>query len=178
MTTGPMITTERLELSRPCLADAFEMLDILKHPATSRWLGEHTSEADHFTRFQRNAGSWLLSGYGSFTVRLRGHAGVIGSCGIFHSWRGLGPDFDNRAEAGWIVSHEHASSGYAAEAMGAAFAWFDANHGPQGVVCMIAPENLRSIRLAEKFGFAAMREAEIMPGETVILFERLRHGDR
>jgi len=168
---APTIITDRLELWRPCLGDAQEILDIVTVPETGRWLGQAT-HADHFTRFQHNAGSWLLNGYGSFTVRLRGSAPVIGSCGIFHSWRGLGEDFDNQAEAGWILSHRHVSVGYAEEAMRAVFAWFDENHGPRRVVCMIAPDNTRSIQLAGKLGFISMRRAQFKTGEPVILFER------
>ena len=171
--TGPVLVTERLELRQPVRADEAAMFAIVSEPATHRYLGGMASRADHFTRFQRGAGSWLLHGYGSFMVRLKGSPGVIGNCGVFHSYRGLGADFDDRPEAGWIVASDHVGKGIAREAMDAALAWFDRVHGPREVVCMIAPGNAPSLALASKLGFAATRMAE-MPGtgELLQLFAR------
>ena len=140
---------------------------------TGRYLGPQRDPADHFVRFCRNAGSWLLYGYGGFIVRLRGSDEVIGNCGVFHSWRGLGEDFDDMPEAGWILRHDQVGRGIGLEAMTAALDWFDRAHGPRRVVCMIAPDNAPSIGLAGKLGFAPMRETVLPDGDTVRLFERL-----
>lgn len=98
---------------------------------------------------------------------------MIGNCGIFHTWRGLGPDFDDMPEAGWVLRHDQEGVGYGHEAMRAVFEWFDSEHGPRRVVCMIAQRNVPSLRLARKLGFTPMREATLPGGETVGLFERL-----
>jgi RimJ/RimL family protein N-acetyltransferase len=37
---------------------------------------------------------------------------------------------------------------------------------------MTAPDNAPSIRLAERLGFAPMRETELPDGDAVLLFER------
>lgn len=169
---APVLVTERLELWQPRLGDIAQMMEIVAHPVTARFLGSAQSPADHFTRFQRNAGSWFLHGYGGFMVRLKGTAPVVGNCGVFHSFRGLGEDFDDQAEAGWIVAAECAGQGIAGEAMRAALDWFDRTHGPRRTVCMIDPDNAPSIRLAEKLGYAPMRHVELN-GEPVRLFERL-----
>jgi RimJ/RimL family protein N-acetyltransferase len=167
-----MLVTERLELWQPCLGDIAQMMAIVAHPDTARFLGSAQSPADHFTRFQLNAGSWFLHGYGGFIVRLKGKAPVIGNCGVFHSFRGLGEDFDDQAEAGWIVAADQAGQGIAGEAMRAALDWFDRTHGPRRTVCMIDADNAPSIRLAEKLGFAPMRRVEFN-GELAQLFVRL-----
>lgn len=169
---GPLLVTDRLELRRPTAADIAPMVAIVSHPETQRFLGPTQCPADHFARFQRNAGSWLLHGYGGFIVRLKGQAGPIGNCGVFHSYRGLGEDFDDLPEAGWIIAADHCGKGIAGEAMRAALEWFDRTHGPRRTVCMIDPENAPSIRLAEKLGYAAMRDVEFS-GEPVRLFERV-----
>ena len=57
--------------------------------------------------------------------------------------------------------------------MTAALAWFEREHGRRRIVCMIAPDNAPSIRLAGRLGFTPMREARLPDGETVRLFERL-----
>jgi len=170
--TAPVLVTERLELWVPASADVAAMSAIVSDPRTARFLGGAGNKAEDFTRFCRNAGSWLLYGYGSFMVRWRGSADVIGNCGIFHSWRGLGEDFDDSPEAGWILRHDVAGQGVAREAMEAALAWFAAEHGPQRIVCMIDPGNTPSLRLAERLGFTPFRDARLPDGEEVRLLAR------
>jgi len=169
---APLLVTERLELCVPTRADIAPIYAITAAPATRRFLGPEHTRADHFERFCRNAGSWLLWGYGSFMLRERGSGELVGNAGVFHSFRGLGADFDDSPEAGWILRHDRVGQGLAHEAMTAALGWFEREHGRQRIVCMTAPGNVQSIRLAERLGFAAMREAELPDGDTVRLFER------
>lgn len=169
----PVLVTERLELRVPVAADVAAMAAIVAHEDTGRFLGRRTDPADHFQRFCRNAGSWLLYGYGGFMVRLRGSDEAVGNVGVFHSWRGIGADFDDVPEAGWILRHDQVGRGVGFEAANAALDWFDKAHGPRRVVCMTAPGNEPSVRLAVRLGFTPMREAELPDGEAVSLFERL-----
>lgn len=170
--TAPFLTTERLELWRPTMADEPAMFAIVSNPATHRYLGGMASRADHFTRFQRGGGSWFLNGYGSFMVRRRGQSEVIGNCGVFHSYRGLGEDFDDKPEAGWILAESAVGQGIAHEAMAAALAWFDRQHGPREVVCMIEPGNAASFALAERLAFRRLRDAQLPDGAAVTLLRR------
>lgn len=172
MIAAPFLTTERLELALPKVGDLQPLFAIVSHPDTHRFLGSAPTMADHFMRFTRNAGSWQLYGYGILMVRRRGddHR-LLGNCGIFHSWRGLGEDFDDQPEAGWILSVEASGQGYAEEAMRAIYRWFDEAHGPRRTVCMIDPGNAPSLKLAGKLGFHPLREAELA-GEPIRLFER------
>jgi len=172
MDQPPFLTTDRLALDKPRLDDVWPMFTIVSHAETRRYLGPADQPADFFTRFQRGAGSWMLHGYGPFMLREHGRPALIGNCGIFHSYRGLGEDFDDQPEAGWILAAEHAGKGFAGEAMRAAIAWFERAHGRQRIVCMISPGNEASFRLADKLGFAVMREAELAWGEPVVLLER------
>jgi RimJ/RimL family protein N-acetyltransferase len=169
---APHLVTERLDLRVPAAADVAAMAAIVAHEETGRYLGRHRDPADHFARFIRNAGSWLLYGYGGFMVRRRGGDAVIGNCGVFHSWRGLGEDFDDTPEAGWILRHDQVGQGLGLEAMRAALGWFDRTHGPRRTVCMTTPDNDPSIRLAGKLGFVPLRDAVLPDGDAVRLFER------
>lgn len=168
----PFLVTDRLGLWRPTAADEPAMFAIINDPMTGRYLGPTSSRADHFIRFQRGGGSWFLHGYGSFMVRQKGRPEVVGNCGVFHSYRGLGEDFDDKPEAAWILAAEHVGKGIAREAMTAALAWFDEAHGPREIVCMIEPENTASIALAAKLGFVETREAILPDGAGVRLFAR------
>jgi RimJ/RimL family protein N-acetyltransferase len=167
-----VLLTERLELRRPTAADLEPMFAIASNPETAQHLGAHRGFSDHFERFCRNAGSWLLFGYGAFILRRRGEEAPIGNCGIFRTFRGLGEDFDGQPEAGWILRADCTGQGVAGEAMAAAFEWFETTHGAQRVVCMIARQNTRSLTLAAKLGFVPMRDTTLATGETVTLLER------
>lgn len=169
----PLVRTERLDLWLPKAGDIEPIYAIVSHEETRRFLGPEPDFSDHFQRFLRGAGSWQLFGYGFFMVRLKSSGKPIGNCGIFRTWRGLGEDFDDAPEAGWILAAEHTGKGLAHEAMRAAFAWFEGEHGRQRVTCMISPRNTPSIALAHKLGFAPMRKAELPDGDTVVLFERV-----
>lgn len=172
MNGAPMLVTERLELWRPIAADLPDLYAMMQSQTTRRFLDSwEPTWADMHARLLRNVGSWALHGYGTFMVRERGQATIIGNCGVFHSWRGLGEDFDDQPEAGWIVAADKVGQGYAGEAMAAIFAWFDAEHGPRRTVCMIDPDNIASIRLAERFGYVPLRDAEF-GGAPVRLFVR------
>jgi RimJ/RimL family protein N-acetyltransferase len=155
------------------MADEPEMFGIVSNPETHRYLGPMSNRADHFTRFQRGGGSWFLHGYGSFIVRLKGSSRIVGNCGVFHSYRGLGEDFDDKPEAGWIVAADHVRMGIAREAMDAALAWFDESSRAPEVVCMIEPDNAPSFRLAGKLGFAPTRLAALPDGTEVQLLSRV-----
>ncbi|MFC4253787.1 GNAT family N-acetyltransferase [Altererythrobacter xixiisoli] len=170
----PVILTERLEL-RPPVPDDFAVTGrIIAHPETARFLGTRPGQSDQFLRFMRGAGSWLLYGYGPFTLRLRSSGEVIGNCGLFHSWRDLGADFDDVPEAGWILAHDQVGRGLAGEAMGAALDWFDRAHGPRRVTCLIEAGNVASLALAARLGFAAVRDAPLVGGDIIHLLDRGR----
>jgi RimJ/RimL family protein N-acetyltransferase len=169
----PTLLTERLELRPPVAGDFAGATAVLANAEIARFLGPRTSTADHFLRFCRSAGSWLLYGYGAFVIRLRGAEEVVGTCGLFHTWRDLGPDIDDHPEAGWMLSADLHGRGLAAEAMTKVFEWFDQTHGPRRTVCMIDPDNEPSLRLAGKLGFTPLRDAGLPDGEAVRLFERV-----
>lgn len=171
--SGPVLMTDRLQLRLPTASDLQAMFNITSDSQTGRFLGRTGGMEDHFTRFLRNAGSWQVFGYGGFIVRLHGSDRVIGHCGVFHNWRGLGDDFDDCPEAGWILDSAHTGQGFAREAMEAALHWFEHMHGPRRVVAMIALENAASIGLATRLGFAPLRNAVLPDGEELLLLERL-----
>lgn len=174
MSEKPILATERLELWRPRASDRPLLEAMMAPEPVRRFLGSMVPDpVDMHARLLRNAGSWSLYGYGTFMVRERGGEAIIGNCGVFHSWRGLGADFDDKPEAGWILAESHFGKGIAHEAMTAVLAWFDREHGPREVVCIIAPDNLPSTKLARKLGFEQTRLAQLPgTGEQVQLFSR------
>ena len=73
---------------------------------------------------------------------------------------------------GWVLSPAGHGKGYASEAVAASLAWADAQFDERRTVCMIAPENGPSLRVAQKAGFREFARADYH-GQTVLL-ERFR----
>ena len=171
----PLMLTERLELWRPRAADLPGLVALLAPEEVRRYLGPARADpADQFARLLRNAGSWSLYGYGVFVLRLIGAPKIVGTCGVFRSWREFGRSMEDVSEIGWIIAREHWGEGIASEAAHAALAWFAATHRGQRVACMIENGNAASQRLAARLGFCEY-DRFIPEGEyaELALYERL-----
>ncbi len=109
-------------------------------------------------------------------VRPRGSDELIGSCGVFHSRRGFPAEcgMEDVPEAGWIVRRDWWGKGIAGEAMSAALDWFEREHGPRSVVCMIEEGNAASTTVAARLGFRERDRHKPEDGATLVLYERLR----
>lgn len=176
MSRSPVLATARFELWQPDADDLAALCTLMADDDTRRFLGPSGPEPDaQFARLLRNAGSWALYGYGNFFVRRPGEAGIVASCGVFHSLRGFGKGLDDVPEAGWIVRKDHWRQGVAREVMEAALAWFDTVHGPKRIACMIERGNTASETLAARLGFVRYGEHELHDPDPAMLtlFERL-----
>lgn len=179
MSDGPFLTTERFDLWKPVAGDVQGLVELIAAPEMREFLGPARADASsQFERLLRAAGGWALYGYGVFYVRERGGTDLIGSCGVFHSWRGFGKGLDDVPEAGWVVRQDWWGKGVAGEVMRAAMSWFDEAHGPRRVACIIEEGNTSSERLAAKFGFKWYDSHRDEDGERVLLnlFERVPAG--
>jgi RimJ/RimL family protein N-acetyltransferase len=167
------LRTARLELWQPAVGDVAGLVELIAAEETRRFLGRaEATPAGQFARLMRNAGGWALYGYGNFLVRLAGRSEIVGSCGVFHSWRGFGRGMDDVPEAGWIIHRDRWGQGIASETMRAALDWFDATHGPRRITAMIEEGNAASHRIAHGLGFLAYAE-HVFDEAPVVLYERL-----
>jgi RimJ/RimL family protein N-acetyltransferase len=172
--TGIMLTTARLELWQPQAGDLADFHALTTDPEARRFLGpDEAGLAESFSRLTRNAGGWALHGYGMLMLRFPGQQRIIGACGVFHTLRGFGKGMDDVPEAGWSIHPEFWHQGIASEAMQAIMVWFDRNHGPRRVVCMIEEGHVASHRLACALGFAIYARHETEDDAPLILYERL-----
>jgi RimJ/RimL family protein N-acetyltransferase len=171
---GPELKVDGYMLRPPVLADLDGIHALTQSDAMNQFLGgQPPTMSSSFERLQRSVGGWTLHGYGVFMVRETGSDTIIGNCGIFHSWRGLGEDFDNQPEAGWIIAESHWGKGLAQQFMRAVLSWFDATHGPRRIVAMIEPGHGASERVAAQLGFAPYRTREFYAVREMALYERI-----
>ena len=169
----PVLVTARLELWRPQATDREGLRALIEPSEVRRFLsGMEPDDHDVFMRLLRNAGSWALYGYGTFVVREQSRSEIVGNCGVFHSWRGFGHGLDDIAEAGWIVGKNAWGKGYAQEAMAAALAWFEREHGAQPTLCMIEQGHRASEAVAAKLGYVACDRYEERDERPLIVYRR------
>lgn len=165
------LETERLTLRTPTLADFDDSRALWADPDVVRYtVGKPQTPDEVWARLLRYAGHWELIGYGTWVVREKSGR-FVGEMGFLSAHRGLGPEFDEVPEAGWIVAPSAQQKGFATEAMIAAHRWLATTLAPRRTVCMINPANTRSIRLSERCGYRPWKEATFK-GDAVRLFQR------
>ncbi len=109
---------------------------------------------------------WELRGYGQWCVieKVTGH--VIGCVGFYHpqrQWPGV--------DLGWVIQRSRWGHGFATEAATAALVWVWEHTQIDRIVSLIAPDDLRSIRIATKIG-ERFERADVDPvhGEPVHVY--------
>jgi RimJ/RimL family protein N-acetyltransferase len=168
-----VLETPRLILRQHRLTDfepAYAMysdVEVTRHIGN----GKPATRQDVWHRVLRFSGHWQLLGYGMFAIVEKATGRFVGETGLCDFCRELGPDFDPFPEAAWIMARDSFGKGYATEAARAAHEWHEANRGPQRTVCIIAPENHASLRIAQKLGYRAIGPRGYRD-ETVTVFER------
>lgn len=146
------IETARLLLRVPELADAEALMGILWDPEVVEQkqvtLTEPPGGLDLALKNTNGMlRQWELRGYGQWSVieKVTGH--VMGCVGFYHP-QGPWPGVD----LGWVVQRSRWRHGFATEAATAALEWIWENTPIDRVVSLIAPDDLRSIRIATKIG--------------------------
>jgi RimJ/RimL family protein N-acetyltransferase len=172
----PALDTERLTLRGHTLADFDECAALWGDPQVTRYIGGRPfTEEEVWARVLRYVGMWALLGLGYWVVRERETGRFVGELGLADFRRDVSPPLDGAPEAGWVLAPWAHGRGFATEAVRVALAWGDAHLAAPRTVCMIAPENAASIRVAEKCGFREFTRTTYKSSET-ILFERPRGG--
>jgi RimJ/RimL family protein N-acetyltransferase len=167
-----ILKTERLVLTPITVTDFDDLLALWSNPDFTRHImGRALSEEEIWFRLLRDVGHWATMGYGNWAVRLKDAGDYVGSVGVFDYRRDLDPPF-NAPELGWGVAPAFHGMGYAAEALSAALSWAEETLAVRRTVCMIAPENLASLKLAARVGFRPYLTARYKD-HPVQLFERM-----
>jgi len=172
MRSAPVLETDRLRLRPFREADLDAHAATMADPAVVRHLGGTTfTREEAWRRLLCAPGLWAVLGYGYWAVERREDGAWIGQVGFADFKRDMAPSIEGRPEMGWIFAPHAHGRGYAREAAAAALAWADATLGPSEIVAIIDPANARSIRVAERLGFAGREQARYQ-GETILLFRR------
>jgi RimJ/RimL family protein N-acetyltransferase len=138
-------------------------------------VGKPLTEEESWRRLLTYVGHWAVLGFGFWVVEEKASGEFVGEIGFVDYKRDLEPSLKGMPEIGWVLaSHAH-GKGYATEAVRAALAWgdarFPATAGGTRTACIITPENLASIRVAEKCGYREFARTNYK-AHSVLMFVR------
>jgi RimJ/RimL family protein N-acetyltransferase len=172
---APELRTARLRLRPHRRDDAERLVALWQDPVVIQHFGGlPVAPEDSWNRLLRYVGHWAVNGHGLWAIEELATGRFMGDAGLFEGRRGLGERFDSAPEAGWVLAPVAHGKGYAQEAMRAALAWGESEHGWARTVCMIDPDNAPSFRTAEKLGYSAF-DRQAYRGKELVLLERLRY---
>jgi RimJ/RimL family protein N-acetyltransferase len=169
----PVIETERLRLRGHRVEDFAACAAMWADPAVTRHIsGRAFTAEESWAKLVRYVGHWALLGYGFWAIEERASGRFAGEAGFADFRRDIEPSLAGTPEIGWVLAPWAHGQGFATETVRAAVAWGDSHFGA-GVrtACIIAPENLVSIRVAGKCGYRETARTTYK-GEPTILFHR------
>lgn len=162
-----VIETDRLTLRMPTIDDFRPTLEMFSEEAVSRYIGQ-LSRADVWVRLLRDVGHWQLMHFGLFSVIERDSSIYVGKVGFGIFERKLGTHVQTNVEVSWTLRARFHGKGYGSEAASSAQKWFDQKRAQQ-TACLIAVENLPSIRLAQRMGYHEVDRIKRDKGDAVVL---------
>ena len=160
MPDGPVLTTERLILRPPVMADFDAYADYVADPAAMDPIGGAQPRAVAWRTFMAYAGAWAMTGVSMFSVFERPDAGAHAAEGRYIGrigpWR---PADWPGSEVGWGLRVDAQGRGYAVEAASACMDFAFDRLGWTEAIHTIMPDNAASQRVALKLGSRRLREA-------------------
>ncbi|MDO5606506.1 MAG: GNAT family N-acetyltransferase [Paracoccus sp. (in: a-proteobacteria)] len=152
--TVPVIETENLILRAPDLGDLDAMIAFYASPRAG-FVGGPAGPDWVWNKLCGVIGHWVVRGYGMWTIEDRASGAIAGRVGMIRHLRWPEP------ELGWQIYEGFEGRGIAYEAVVAARATAARYFGLTAPISLIAKENARSIRLAERLGATIESEGEV-----------------
>ena len=168
----PVIETNRLILRGHRLDDFSDCVAMWSDPIVTRFIGgKPFSEEETWARLLRYAGHWSMMDFGYWAIEEKDTHSFVGELGFADFKRDIEPSIKGMPELGWaLISRVH-GKGYATEVVRAVVAWGEQHFGSARTVCIIRPENVASIRVAEKCGYRELQRTAYK-GHATIIFAR------
>lgn len=161
MSIGPTLTTERLILRPPTQEDFDGFAAMGDEEQTMRFIGGRAARDAAWRGMATLTGSWVLLGYGMFSVLKRDTGEWIGRLGPWRPGGEQGGWPGN--EVGWGVKASAMGQGYAGEGATAAIDWAFDHLGWNDVIHCIDEANYPSIALAKRLGSTLLRPHVTLP---------------
>jgi RimJ/RimL family protein N-acetyltransferase len=169
---APIIETERLRLRHHSKDDWGNLVAMWSDPKVFQYIGGKAfSSQQTWGRLLSCIGHWSVMHYGYWLVEEKLTGSFVGQIGFANQKRGI-PEIEDLPELGWVLaSHAH-GRGFATEGVRGALQWGDAHIKSMTSACIISPENLASIKVAQKFNFHEVSPVTYQENPTLVF---LRH---
>lgn len=168
----PPIESERLIFRGHRLADLEDCAALWADPQVTQYIGgKPFTREEVWTRLLRYLGHWSLMGFGFWVVTEKSSGRLVGEVGFADFKREIQPSIEGEPESGWVLAPWAHGRGFATEAVRAALAWADVHFDSKRTVCLISPDNVASIRVANKCGYQEFARTTYK-GHPTIMFER------
>jgi len=159
----PTLETERLRLRSFRKSDIDDYAALNADPEVMPYLGGETWDRGRSWRHLAFLlGHWQLGGSGMWAVEQKETGAFLGMVGFAdpEGWPGF--------ELAWTLVRRWWGHGYATEAARAALAYAFTALNKSRVISLIHPENLASIRVAERLGESLQGRTEMRGGERLV----------
>jgi len=167
---APVIETARLRLRAHRVEDLADCAAMWAEPEVVRYIGGRPfTREEVWARLLRYAGHWSLLHYGYWAVEERATDAFAGELGFADFQREMESPWRDVPELGYALSSRAHGKGYATEAARAALAWGDTHFDSKRTACLIHPDNLASIRVAEKCGYREFERTAYKGEPTIVL---------
>ena len=172
MVTIPVVETERLILRGYGIDDFTAYHALWSDPEVVRFItGKPSTEEESWGRLLNRTGHWQILGFGFWAIEEKATGALIGEAGFLNVRRSIEPSLEGSAEMGWALSRNAQGRGFAKEAIRAALDWGRSSLEFPRTTCIISPDNIPSLRLAEKCGYRQFGQTTYKESP-VILLER------
>jgi RimJ/RimL family protein N-acetyltransferase len=170
--TIPVLETERLILREHWPDDFAPFMEMWADEAVARYItGKAFTEEESWARYLRNIGQWEALGFGFWAVEEKATRRFIGQIGYVEAYRAIEPPLKGVPEIGWSLASDTQGKGYALEGAQAAIAWGEKHFSGTPIRCIIDPDNVASLKLAEKLGFKELVRTAYK-GDVIVMLER------
>jgi RimJ/RimL family protein N-acetyltransferase len=159
-----VLETERLRLRWLREDDFEEYAKMCRDPEVMRFLGGTlTTDIEIWRQMASIMGHWYFRGYGIWAMEEKSGGRLIGRIGCLNpiGW----PAF----EVGWTLARDCWGKGYATEGARRAMAYAFNELNRDHVISLIAPDNIASIRVAERLGERVEGQTELL-GKKVLIY--------
>ena len=165
----PILETERLRLRGHTRADFEASAAMWAEPEVERYIrAKPSTREESWARLIRYHGLWPMLDFGYWLVEDKQTGRFLGEVGFGDFLREIEPSFNGAPEQGWVIAPWAQGKGLAREAVAATLVWADTNLRGD-FVCMIAPENTPSLRVAARAGYREFARTNYKDGQTVLL---------
>lgn len=163
----PTLTTARLTLG-PFIMAHYDAFAAFAATERAEFLGGPSDDPrDAWDSCMNHLGQWRARGYGAFFATETATGVPAGRFSIWH------PITLDEPELSWLVFDEYEGTGLAQEGATAVRDWAQTARDIAPLMPLIAPQNARSIKLADRMGCATEGTHTYPSGATVTKY---RHG--